>query len=259
MLNNIAAIPSSARITPTSPVAGYSLWLDAADASVFTFSSGSVVSQWNDKSANNYTFTQGTVAAQPNRSSTLNGKNIVTFDGTNDSMTSTNAAGLNPTTWTIFMVTKGTGSGVQTIMSKRGGGSSSDDAYGAGYYNSKYYARARNLSAPSNASLLDASGGLFLLQSNGANGSVGSANLTTTKVVNNTNAELTFSGLNLASATAGSQAVTGAGQIVVGALNAGSLTEFLNGYIAEILVYSSALSASNITDNQDYLKAKWGL
>jgi hypothetical protein len=33
-------------------IPGLALWLDAADQSTFTFSSGSNISQWNDKSGN---------------------------------------------------------------------------------------------------------------------------------------------------------------------------------------------------------------
>lgn len=57
------------------------LWLDAADTATITESSGSV-SQWNDKSGNGNNVTQSTGSAQPTTgSNTLNGKNVVTFDG----------------------------------------------------------------------------------------------------------------------------------------------------------------------------------
>jgi len=55
------------------------LWLDASDASTFTFSSGVVVSQWNDKSTGGLHATQGTVGNQPDRDGTVNGLSTVTF------------------------------------------------------------------------------------------------------------------------------------------------------------------------------------
>ena len=89
----IPGILASALISKTlAPVAGYNLWLDAADASTFTYSSGSVVSQWTDKSANGYTFTQSTVANQPTRTGTQNGKSTLVFDGSNDVLASTAAS-----------------------------------------------------------------------------------------------------------------------------------------------------------------------
>jgi len=57
------------------------LWLDAADTSTITESSGSV-SQWNDKSGNGYNVTQSTGAAQPTTGSTTqNSLNVIKFDG----------------------------------------------------------------------------------------------------------------------------------------------------------------------------------
>jgi hypothetical protein len=53
-------------VNPAS-ISNLYLWLDADDASTFTYSSGTVVSQWNDKSANGYNATQATVANQPSR------------------------------------------------------------------------------------------------------------------------------------------------------------------------------------------------
>lgn len=66
--------------TSEPPVSGYSLWLDGNDASVFSYSSGTVVSEWRDKSANAYHFANATVAQQPSRSVTQNGKDGVRFN-----------------------------------------------------------------------------------------------------------------------------------------------------------------------------------
>lgn len=63
------------------------LWLDPTDASTFTFSSSTVVSQWGDKSSSARHMAQGTVANQPNRNGTHNGLTTVTFDGSNDYLT----------------------------------------------------------------------------------------------------------------------------------------------------------------------------
>jgi len=57
------------------------LWLDAADTSTITASSGSV-SQWDDKSGNGRNVTQATGSAQPTTGSTTqNGLNTLSFDG----------------------------------------------------------------------------------------------------------------------------------------------------------------------------------
>lgn len=70
-----------------SQISGLALWLDASDTSTITHSGGSV-SQWDDKSGNGYHATQGTVPAQPaTGSATLNSRNVIRFDGTDDRLT----------------------------------------------------------------------------------------------------------------------------------------------------------------------------
>ena len=63
------------------------LWLDAADDTTFSFSSGTSVSHWRDKSGNNFHASQGLVASQPSRSTFQNSRKTVNFDGTNDTVT----------------------------------------------------------------------------------------------------------------------------------------------------------------------------
>jgi hypothetical protein len=84
-------IMASASAPPTSPVAGYKVWLDASDTGTIS-SSGGAVSQWTDKSVNAYTFTQATAAYKPTTASeTQNGKNVLSW-GSNDLLVSTAAA-----------------------------------------------------------------------------------------------------------------------------------------------------------------------
>lgn len=76
----------------TTPISGYELWLDSSDASKFTYSSGTVVSSWTDKSANAYVFEPSSTTYAPSRSGTQNSKSTVVFDGTDDFITCTSAA-----------------------------------------------------------------------------------------------------------------------------------------------------------------------
>jgi hypothetical protein len=86
-------------VNPAS-ISNLYLWLDADDASTFTYSSGTVVSQWNDKSANGYNATQATVANQPSR--VTSPSTGVKFDGSNDVLSTT--ASFNGSIFTIFSV-----------------------------------------------------------------------------------------------------------------------------------------------------------
>jgi len=72
-----------------------SLWLDASDTTTITESSGSV-SQWNDKSGNDFHVSQGTSANQPvTGTRTINGLNVLDFNvGTSNVLTRATASQL---------------------------------------------------------------------------------------------------------------------------------------------------------------------
>ena len=75
------AVPVSSTF-PFSPMSlSPAVWLDAADLSTITESSGAV-SSWADKSGNGRDVTQATPAAMPTTgANTQNGYNVLTFDG----------------------------------------------------------------------------------------------------------------------------------------------------------------------------------
>jgi hypothetical protein len=83
--------PRLLRPTPTGfdprRIAGLQLWLDAADSSTITTSTG--VSEWRDKSSRGSKWAQATANNQPaTGTQSMNGKNVLVFDGTNDALTS---------------------------------------------------------------------------------------------------------------------------------------------------------------------------
>lgn len=240
------------------PAAGSAIWLDAADPSTFTFSSGTSVSEWRDKSGNGRHFSQATALNQPSRSGTRNSRQTVVFDGSNDRMQGTNATA-NYTSWSLFVVSFSNSSATQRIFGKREAGAG-DETYGAVYFGSKLYGLARNLSSAVDATLVDASAGLFIISTNGSSANTGSVRLMTNIVTNSTNAKVRFQGANDGSATAGSQTVTNTVNPWIGALNSsGTFFEHLNGEIAELLFYGSALSNTDRDKTENYLKAKWGV
>jgi Domain of unknown function (DUF4082) len=61
--------------TPTS-ITGCVGWWDADDATTFTYSSGTLVSQWRDKSGGNH---HANNIGSPNRDTTLNGRAVIRF------------------------------------------------------------------------------------------------------------------------------------------------------------------------------------
>ena len=73
----LSATPYSGAFRPTS-IAGCQLWLDGADASQVTYSTGSNISQWKDKSGNANHGSQSTAGQQPYYSTA---SNAVVFSG----------------------------------------------------------------------------------------------------------------------------------------------------------------------------------
>lgn len=87
--NVVAAITSSGAVAFPGNVAH--MWYDAADTSTISIS-GSAVTQWNDKGFAGVNLTQGTAANRPTSgTTTLNGKNVIAFDG-NDVLLGTTPA-----------------------------------------------------------------------------------------------------------------------------------------------------------------------
>ena len=95
------------RITPsftqwTPALLSTALWLDAADASTVTTVSGAV-SQWNDKSGNGRNATQATAGNRPaTGTATLNGRNVIRYDATDDFLSLSNTADLTSATAFYF-------------------------------------------------------------------------------------------------------------------------------------------------------------
>lgn len=79
------------------------LWLDAADSSTITLN-GSTVSQWSDKSGNARHAVQATAANQPTYvTKGLNGRSIVSFDGSNDALSTNAYTSSNQVGWYAVM------------------------------------------------------------------------------------------------------------------------------------------------------------
>lgn len=244
MLNNVAGV--LAPTTPSSPVPvlGYSLWLDGDDASTFTYSSGTVVSQWSDKSGNGRNFTQPTVANQPNRNVTQNGKSGLAFQNSwmyNTGFNWSNSA------FTAFIVIRydAAATNYSSIFSSNGGSVMSlainvDDAYAM--------FKTAVAPYPYNLGVTSSNADVAVWKSAGVSG----GNITTSFWRNNTAASGTQSITGL---TTGTGAVIGASSTTGGDASPAS-----DPYekIFEILVYPSQLSDTDRNLVEGYLKTKWG-
>ncbi len=65
---------------------------------------GSTVTQWDDQSGNARHLTPGAAGSPSSGTRTLNGLNVIDFDGTNDGLGKTGSIGFGMTNWTVFWV-----------------------------------------------------------------------------------------------------------------------------------------------------------
>lgn len=224
----------------TPPVTGYYLWFDASDAASFTYSSGTVVSQWNDKSGNTRHLTQGTVLNQPTRSGTQNGLPTVVFDGSNDALSNSSIAG-NSSGFTLFIAGK-MGSGTSAygrILSSSAGGTD-------------YTSSAIVVHRQAGGSVLAGERNAVIRSS-----STMSMDAWHAITVNNdmTTSRMYIDGV--IGSTAGADTVALVSSVIAlgRATNGG---DFFAGEIAEVLLYLSFLNTTDRQSVEAYLKTKWG-
>jgi len=225
------------------------VWWDAADETSFTYSSGTDVSQWDDKSGNGYHLTQGTAAKQPSRSGSVNGRATVVFDGSNDSM-STSSVAMGPgQQFSIAAVYTAASGSDQTVVEQTVNYNNTTGAF--------RFARDTNNSASC------AKRGTSTYSA-----AVSSGQVTTTPavVVGTHNGTLstneTWVGVNdsLAQTYAVNQNTNNdnvTASLFVAARN--NASTFLNGQIAEIIITRAVFTRTERLAVQNYLANKWGV
>lgn len=228
-------------IVAPSNISSLQLWLDAADTSTITSASGAV-SQWNDKSGNDYHVTQTTAAKKPTTGASLhNGNNILTFDGGDTLEIPSGIFSIPNGDNTIFVVAKRnteTGSGELVVNMD----SSGTNNYYLGYGNT-------------------AGDVIFLNKDVDANTLVSSGNTNTDYNIMTAFRSATTLSLSINGATATTNSF-GADAPSVDGANIGSRQDsssFVIGSIAEILIYGKALSEDEIASVEGYLSVKWGI
>lgn len=260
MLNIIAAATSvsAAPFTPTS-ITGCKLWLDASDTSSISVS-GSDVTQWNDKSGNGYNFTQGTSANRPSSGTrTINSLNVIDFDGTNDSLTTSAAKSafnfLHSAASTIFIVLQqDTVNNIKVIFSTGIQPYSSGDIgfflysnapadYQMGVSNASTYVSRINANFNETVARYDT------IKSDPTNGTAGNR-------LKYSKSGAAFAGSNSDTGTVTTSNSTN-DLTLANATNGGFAP--MNGCIGEVIIYDSVLSDTNITTVQNYLDTKWAI
>ena len=228
-----AGVLGSARVgstwTPESLGAALVGWWDASDAATIT-QSGGYVSAWGDKSPSARALTQATSTAQPlTGTRTLNGLNVLDFDGGDWLVNTTLLATVQPftvATVSQFDATTGTGAFV---------------AYNNGAHTP--YAGTDGI--------WKSSAGTFLTTGVAANTSPH----VHAYIFNGASTQLRIDGAQVALGNAGTN---GTGATVAGAVTTAGGSP-LNGALGECLIASGALSGADLANLETYLKTKWGI
>lgn len=249
---------NTAAFYPTN-VANLKAWYDASDTATITVS-GTAVTQWNDKSGNAYNLTQGTNSFRPQSGTrTQNGLNMLDYDG-GDLLQAATASDWtfmhNATGCTVFMAMFIDNVATNMYMIDTTGGTSGNTG----------------------VDIYRASGNLSGIITRGVNGTYvciadnqGALTANTAKYwYNKLKADASpVSGRSLGSvnnsAESGNNAETNAlntgaphTALRVGHWNT-AYGEGVDGGICEVIIYSGAVSAGDITKINTYLAAKWGI
>jgi len=209
------------------------MWLDASNAGSIT-SSGGAVSQWNDLSGNGYHVVNSIAANKPTTgAATLNGLNVLTFDGGDYLITNSAVSVAQPCT--IFVVGKWTSGAANTrYLGHRG----SDNFQ---------FINGQAISATSSIYA-----GTGFVSSGGTAGS-------DTWYIHGAivNGASTYTTANATNGSTGNPGTSGLDLLVVG--DKASLTQGLIGAIAEIRIYASALSTTDRDTVRTALNTKWAV
>lgn len=199
-------------------------WWDASDAASFTYSSGVVVSQWNDLSGNARHFTQATTTKQPSRNGTQNGLDTVVFDGTTDYLDTGSFTLAQPLTiidvvhtLNVSGIVGSIGGNLQTYISSS---------------SMKMYAGSNEVTVSATGTGL----GQWSYEFNGTSSNAWK-NGTQTVTNGNPGTSGTTTGLRLGER---------------------NLAQYYSGEIMEVIVVGAVLSTSDRQAAESYLKTKWG-
>ena len=226
-----------------SSVGSMMLWLDAADPTTFTYTTGSNVATWSDKSG------RGFNASAPSGNNPVYNSSLsrVQFNGTSTFMSNLSYS-YNLSQRSMFIVlegvTNGNNAGVFPQLPTPNSGSDG--------------------SSPTSLSLEASANGLRFYGNNGGyTQDVGVSALTKSiyeNTMNGTAGSTYLNGSNNSNATANYTATTCSGYGIGARWQSGvRSTPYFNGYFHEIIVYSTALSLRDRQNVEGYLAWKWGL
>jgi hypothetical protein len=224
-------------------VGGLVLWLDATDpaANGVQPANNAAIASWVDKSTAANTVSQGTGANQPTyKTNIINSKPVVRFNGSTTSLVKTTVTSLGSTA-TVFVV-----------------GTINDNGFSAGTF--LEYSNAGTVNTGClvlyESALLKWRVVVATVIADATYSTSLPYSAVTTAYNNGSNSFLLVNGTQQATAVTGNMDATS--RLTLGSLVSGIAGYFLNGDIAEVIVYNSSISSAERTLVSRYLGNKWG-
>ena len=238
-----------AEFDPTE-IANCVIWLDAADESTVELN-GLDVSQWNDKSGNNLHVAQATATDQPLYVNTFNGKKVIKFDGADDFLWRNAGSGsplLITGDITLFVVLQPLDSALGHSVSHGNDGETTAVNF---CYSSLVFAtgtRDQELFWEGNGTQNAGFAGTTMDLQFRVLTYIRDATALTGDIYNNSTSETDISyPFNASGSTSG--------DFYIGSLS--NTQRFMNGNIAEVIIYDRKLNYSEHTSVREYLAKKW--
>jgi len=236
-MNNRLLRPRASGFNPKS-IAGLQLWLDAADSSAI--STGTGVSEWRDKSATGSKWAQATGNDQPaTGTATMNGKNVLEFDGSNDSLSATTPLSTSMPL-TMFVV--------QRIVASRTFGMTYTSGTSGGHFDIRQDSFTGRLEVVANATQVAGTGA--------TTDRIGNNDILSVRFPTTGNNSVFLNGTEL---TAGPGVV--ARPVLTGTHYIGRRSDgfHANIQVAEIIAYSTLLTDTQRKTVESHLGKKWGI
>jgi hypothetical protein len=231
---------------------GLLLWLDAADDDSFVYSSGTEVSQWRDKSGNNFHANQATVANQPSRNTVVNSRKSVNFTSTNGDRLRVDSGMIftNSVTAIVFIKPGSQNYAYANILDQDHG---MDGANG-------WVIQRNNVSSAWQSWVGNAAGDNWF-NPNQISYTDNTPQIVTLRKGSST-VTLYSNGTSSGDVTISDQSIRQVGYLGlnIGSWRAGGFSDrHYNGEICEIVVYNRALSLTEVKQVHTYLGQKWGI
>lgn len=248
---NLRTLPATPLFAPVN-LSNCVLWLDSADQSTFTFSSGSNVSQWRDKSGIGNNASPFTVNQPVRQTDTLTNRMGLLFSGSNALSAGAIATGTN---FSMFAVARTANTSVDTIIV----------GFWKVTYSSFMYFSSRT-STPAYAIVAGTgSTGSYaysgLVQTGNSNTHMYGGVLSSTTSSSTGSLITSYDGTAATYTTSdGPNVSTSAFPLTIGGMVESSGAQYnLNGYVHEVIFFTRALSVIERQQVEGYLAWKWGL